>query len=339
MKGSIMTHLNGIKFLLFTGFLFQINLAFSYPSDFEKQGRSIMDAVRNEMNRRKEDTIKNAVNLQLIEAVINGKLTDFENALNNPKVDINFAESYDEGFMTALMWAVRLGRNDFIKLLLNKGANPHIEVLASNTALREAVKKEDMNLITFLFFYHKNVDDSCQTKSKGYGLIEAVKTGKKEIVAFFLDNNVNPNIDGVIETKHRSIFSCDSSTSLIAAIQYNYTDIIKMLIKKGANVNYESSIESTSALITAVVKGNKEIVALLLENGANTNHKDIYKNTALMAAVTKGNKEIVALLLDNGADPFAINVDGHTALSIAKRYDRQDIIKLINLVTSKKSYI
>lgn len=130
------------------------------------------------------------------------------------------------------------------------------------------------------------------------------------------------------------------SLSFEWAIQNGRTDIVKRLIEEGTNVNETVSDGKGSAspqrtpLMVACDKGFTEIVSLLVDKGADVNVKDNYNRTALMFACQKGHIEIVSILLRKGADTNAImrgyyDLRSWTALDIAKKYVHKEIVSLI----------
>ena len=95
-----------------------------------------------------------------------------------------------------------------------------------------------------------------------------------------------------------------------------------------------SSSPQRTPLMVACDKGFTEIVSLLVDKGADVNVKDKWKRTALMFACQKGYIEIVSILLCKGADTNAImrdydNLRSWTALDIAKKYVHKEIVSLI----------
>jgi ankyrin repeat protein len=100
---------------------------------------------------------------------------------------------------------------------------------------------------------------------------------------------------------------------------------VKTVLKKG-KINTCDENGSTT-LITATLVGNTEIVKLLLENGANVNAKNMYDETVLSHA----SQDVLALLLDNGADFNAKNIHGQTVLpEMARNKDIDAMRVLIN---------
>lgn len=78
---------------------------------------------------------------------------------------------------------------------------------------------------------------------------------------------------------------------------------VKELLDKGTDVNAANSYGGT-ALAFACDRGHTEVVKLLLERGANPNTQDtFYKLSPVAWAAQRGYVEIVKLLLDRGAAP------------------------------------
>ncbi|OWK10822.1 hypothetical protein Celaphus_00005281, partial [Cervus elaphus hippelaphus] len=94
---------------------------------------------------------------------------------------------------------------------------------------------------------------------------------------------------------------CGQTPLMIAAEQGNL-EIVKELIKNGANCNLED-LDNWTALISASKEGHLHIVEELLKCGANLEHRDMGGWTALMWACYKGRTEVVELLLSHGANP------------------------------------
>lgn len=108
-------------------------------------------------------------------------------------------------------------------------------------------------------------------------------------------------------------------TALEAAIRSGHTDVVKMLLTAGANVNAGAG-NRTSALHVAAASGKTDIVNALLGAGARVDVVDQDGNAPLHIAVANPtNKEIVRALLDAGARVDAANHDGMQPLHLAAR--------------------
>lgn len=122
------------------------------------------------------------------------------------------------------------------------------------------------------------------------------------------------------------------------AAKGNFLNVMH-LIEKGADVNaiITKGFLKGSPLILAAVGGHTEIVKLLLDRGAHINIKDEeHGATALLYAVNAGQTEIVKLLIDRSADVNLKSKEGYTALSIARMGKKSEIIKLIEAVGAKE---
>lgn len=107
---------------------------------------------------------------------------------------------------------------------------------------------------------------------------------------------------------------CSSNTCL---------KIVKSLIKKGIDINIQSS-DGESALHLAAEQYNIEEVKILIDAGAKLNLTDFMSFTATMRALANNHFDVFDLLVDSGAD-----------ISIKNKYG-DDIITYI--LSSEKDY-
>ena len=102
----------------------------------------------------------------------------------------------------------------------------------------------------------------------------------------------------------------------------NVVEIIRMLIKFGADVNAEWKVSGGTALSFTT---DPEIIKILLEAGADANVVNEQDgSTALMNAAQQGNSDAINLLLKAGADVNARNKQGGTALTCLLERSRFD---------------
>jgi ankyrin repeat protein len=98
-----------------------------------------------------------------------------------------------------------------------------------------------------------------------------------------------------------------STTPLNYAIRAGETEIVELLLTKGADVNLPDDIGFTP-LHCAAGRGDKPIVEFLLAKGASVNTKAYGGVTPLHMAVNSRRKEVVELLVGRGADLTARSI-------------------------------
>lgn len=127
-------------------------------------------------------------------------------------------------------------------------------------------------------------------------------------------------------------------TALIMAAWLHYTEIVKLLLEKSADVNAMDKNGGTP-LTYAVLGGNNPIVGedidiktvkLLLEHGAYANEMNSNGTTVLMIAATYGHPNLIKLLIENGANVNAKDIDGKTAFDYAKAHNCMDVANLLS---------
>jgi len=91
-------------------------------------------------------------------------------------------------------------------------------------------------------------------------------------------------------------------------------DAIKQHVKAGSDLDAQEPTVGSSALITAAVFGKTEVAKVLIEAGADVNLQNNEGSTALHSAAFLCRTELVKALLDNGADKNLRNIYGNTAL-------------------------
>lgn len=132
-------------------------------------------------------------------------------------------------------------------------------------------------------------------------LFKACRKGDIQRVTALLEKDVDVN------GRDRRDF-----TPLMWAAHNGHTDIVRLLISKGASLDNE-------CLLWAAVNNRLDTAKLLIENGANIERETTNKTTSLIFAARQGHVDMVNFLLDKGANIEAVNEDGRTALLEAAR--------------------
>lgn len=120
----------------------------------------------------------------------------------------------------------------------------------------------------------------------------------------------------------------DDANNMLAAIAYHDTAMVRKLLKKGVDANISLSSTHMTPLMVAIQDDRTDIIKILLENGANVNAKNNNGATAFGIAVMMGNIEIVKLFLKAGADVNSYYA-GMSSLQIAITNRNKDVFKLL----------
>jgi hypothetical protein len=136
--------------------------------------------------------------------------------------------------------------------------------------------------------------------------IEAVRKGDAPAVKRMLDESADPN------TTMRS-----GASVLQVACSEGHIEIVKVLLDKGAKLNYQCETLRSTALMDAVVFEREEIVRLLLSKGADVTIKDSHGYTALDLAKQKREQVELGQRL------------GHAALDPGIQQRREKILSLL----------
>jgi len=205
------------------------------------------------------------------------------------KLNPSLLKDADNSGNTALMTAVRQGREDIVRLLRENGSDvnyivPSREGAAS--ALQAALDTTDF------------------------------KDEQMRIMLYLLQNSANAKIR-----------NATGRFPLLFAVDHGRTEAAKILIEHGADVN-DADQKGNFALMSAACNGYPWLVALLVEKGANMQMALSDGNTPLMCAVLGGHVDAAKALLEKGANVNAKTEGGVSALNIAARAGNIDLVKM-----------
>ena len=211
---------------------------------------------------------------------------------------------------TALVAATAGGHFEIVRLILQFGVNLKKEGVA---AARISIESERTDIIQLLLNAGVQISD----KNTSNSIHRAIYLGHIGTVQFLL--NV-----GIIKAKPTTKYS---GALLVDAAEYGKTEICKMLLVAGVDVN-ATNYKGRTALMCAA---NVEIVRRLLFAGADVKAKDNKRNTALTLKAISGRTDIVNLLIDESVDVDARNNEQRTALIGAAQFSHTDtVIALLN---------
>jgi ankyrin repeat protein len=243
--------------------------------------------------------------------------------------DLNIMNEDD---VSVLIQAIAYQRNEFVKLLLEKGANPNLQVTTYKTApIHVAVGVNNPEIVNLLL--KKGADPNIQDLQGFTCLMNMNFTEIKDfninIAKLLLEKGADPNITNSLGTKAIDYADNDDFISLLLlygstpkqinvfdAIARNNEKEMKLFLENSKDFNIMSE-DNVSVLNKAILYGRNEFVKLLLEKGANPNLQvTTYKIAPIHVAVGENNPEIVNLLLEKGANPNIQDQQGFTCLMI-----------------------
>lgn len=135
--------------------------------------------------------------------------------------------------------------------------------------------------------------------------------------------------------------SHDKETAIIKASENGHLDVVKYLLKCGANPDdADKTSAANTALILAAFEGHDKVVKHLLRKGADINKQNSAGATPLISAAGEGRTKVVNLLVQKGADATRTNTDDESACDIASRlFARNKTLKtkLCNLIEKKEN--
>jgi ankyrin repeat protein len=178
----------------------------------------------------------------------------------------------------ALTAACLGGHKVVIELLLDQGADPDPELAGPipHHPLSAAIRFGDIELVQLLL--EKVVD--INVKTFRVALLEAVQSGVLEIVKLILGRGAELNFREDVGRHPDGLYfpylwgdtgiSCYTVTPLLLAIKEEHEQVVQLLAKNGADVNYEGGV-GEFPLALAVESQNEKIVELLLQHGADIN--------------------------------------------------------------------
>lgn len=231
--------------------------------------------------------------------------------LSNPDENHSTINNQIPTFETILTYSASRGLEGNVTFLVGQHmVNIDCKDRHGNTPLMIAILSEHTGIAKFLIDQGANVN----AWSSGYGdvLSIAVRKRNEEIIVLLL--NRGSNVNG-----HEEL----SCKPIEVAVKTGEVNVVKLLLDRGAK-NLERALQRATAF------GNKSCVELLLKHGANPDFEAHCDDNPLYIAVVNGYTKICELLLDyGGADVNVINNYNCTAVHAAAMTAHLDILKVL----------
>lgn len=279
------------------------------------------------------------------------KLLDFyigikgQNETINKIIDLFLARQIDcnSGIIPPLLklakYSSEFNMTDIVTKLVKYGADVNATDFNNNTALLLATKTgkgNNMYFINLLLDLGANVN--IQNMQKDNCLMSAIELNNLEMIKLFLEHEADVNI-----------LDNDENNCLLKMFRRNKiqnkndVEIVKLLIKYGANVNFVNEYPVLSEAIDITSNFGPEVVELLLENEADPNY--IYGNETVLLEIFESYQKStisndllnVPILLKYGANPNILDKFGNNAILLAIKNNFP--LEIINLLIDNNANI
>ncbi|MEI6915314.1 MAG: ankyrin repeat domain-containing protein [Armatimonadota bacterium] len=146
-------------------------------------------------------------------------------------------------------------------------------------------------------------------------LLERFVFGDAKMVEFLLQHGAKPDI-----------YDSSGTTPFHLAVMGDRLDIVRLLLKFGADANSPGRDGVTPLMFASFGKGDLKVIAALIAAGARVNQPARDGGTPLMAASTGGAAQY---LIDHGARIDTQDDSGQTALHSAVIVESLDVTRLL----------
>ncbi|KKZ68567.1 hypothetical protein EMCG_01016 [[Emmonsia] crescens] len=220
-------------------------------------------------------------------------------------------------YLTALDAALQHKNRKISRLLADSVVDINAQCGEYGAPLQAALVAQDYSLANL--FLERGADVNANPTKYGTALAIASNQLNEEMVVRLLDRGANIN----------AVVGGDMGSALQAAARmpiFEAREVVKLLLKRGADINLRGDTLGTPPLTIAVKWGHKETVRLFLDCGADIEAQEDSSGSPISAAAYFGRIDLVELLLDRGAD---INAAGGAALRAASCLGFEDIVELL----------
>uniref|UniRef100_V9K7E5 2-5A-dependent ribonuclease n=1 Tax=Callorhinchus milii TaxID=7868 RepID=V9K7E5_CALMI len=118
-------------------------------------------------------------------------------------------------------------------------------------------------------------------------------------------------------------------TPLLYAVSHGYEDLVELLLRSKADVDYKMEGFGWSPLLSAVKSNHENIVHLLLKYGANPQIKKLNGATPFIVAAIVGNVKLLQTFLDLEVDINEADSFGFTAFMEAAQYGKEEALRFL----------
>lgn len=253
---------------------------------------------------------------------------------------------------TAQVYATRNKSTEIFQILLAHGSS--FSQTDKNLALIDATrwystperKQPDSQLNTIRFLLKAGAEVNAKDNTGNTPLLYAAETSRGgEPFRLFVENGADVNagnFKGITVLMQAARYQStdivelllnkgaivkardhDGKTVLMWLLSYtsSSTDKLRLMLDRGADVHARDHFGMTPVMWAANSSGSDsriETVNLLLERGAKLNESNLIGRTPIILAVLRGDSRLVLRMLEMGADPNVLDKKNRSALSYAQ---------------------
>ena len=268
-------------------------------------------------------------------------------------VDVNEPDEDSRLGYNALIAACHYGHLEIVKCLIEEGkADIGYKDNVGCTALHRAAKFNRLDVVKYLIGKKASIDEKEDLGRTP--LWSAAFNGRDEILEFLLERGAKVEVFGgesestplkaacqqghlncveILAKKGKARIDAPDThgrTPFYMAVLGNHLDVVKFLVRNGADVEAEGR-EGRTALWEASINGHLQIVKYLLSQRANVEVRGGHlKATPLIVASQEGFVDVVTLLIIQGkADLKAKTLTGYSALHTAASNDHVAVMRCL----------
>jgi ankyrin repeat protein len=195
-------------------------------------------------------------------------------------------------------------------------------LLAQNPALATQTTSHKVSPLMLSCYYKKpEVADVLLKYNSDISLFEASAVGKFDVVAHQVFNHPDD----------LNLYAGDGFTPLGLACYFGQFEVARYLVLKGADVNLPSNNGFNVFPLHSAAAGNyTDIARMLVNNGAQVNIKQQAGVTPLHSAAQNGNLELLILLLEKGAEVNTRMEGGKLPADLAREKGYDDIAEILS---------